>query len=51
MKPYGRKDCHHNHPDIHPPKGWVNWWETELKDVSKKRERRKNKLKKGITEA
>ena len=44
MKPYGHKNCQHNHPDNHPPKGLVNWWEVELKTVSKKRERRKSKI-------
>jgi len=43
MKPYGRKNHFHNYPDNHPPKGFVNWWEVELKDVSKKRERRETR--------
>ena len=44
MKPYGRQTCNHNHRDYHPPKGWVNWWEAEINDISKKRERRKARM-------
>ncbi len=45
MKPYGlTKKIRHNHPDYHPGKGWVNWWEAEYLDtVCKKAERRKAK--------
>lgn len=45
MKPYGlNKKIKHNHPDNHPPKGWVNWWESEISLFkSKKSERQKNK--------
>lgn len=42
MKPYGLiKKILHNHPDNHPQKGRVNWWEKETLDkISKKSERR-----------
>lgn len=41
MKPYGRKNHHHNHIDAHPSKGFANWWEVEIDNVkSKKKERR-----------
>jgi len=43
MKPYGRKKIKANHPDCHPEKGWVNWWE-KIVQLSKKRERREAKL-------
>jgi len=36
MKPYGQKSFHHNHPDNHPLKPFVNWWEAEMLIKSKK---------------
>ncbi len=29
MKPLGQKPHKRNFPDVHPPKGYVNWWEKE----------------------
>ena len=30
MKPLGRKSVRFpSKRDVHPPKGWVNWWENE----------------------
>jgi len=44
MKPYGlRSKLKYNYKDNHPQKGYVNWWEIESKDISKKRERFKQK--------
>ena len=45
MKPYGlTTKILHNHPDNHPPKGWVNWWESETRDkLNPKRERQISK--------
>ena len=43
MKAYGLKNFNHNHKDYHPPKGYENWWEDEIKNVCKKTERRKAK--------
>jgi hypothetical protein len=41
MKPYGlTKKILHNHPDVHPPKGWVNWWESETRDCLRKKAER-----------
>jgi len=38
MKPYGLlRKIAFNHRDMHPPKGWRNWWEE--KSIVKKRER------------
>lgn len=37
MKPEGRR--HYNFPnkrDVHPKKGWINWWEDEGGTVSRK---------------
>ena len=41
MKKYGRQRQHPgNLPDNHPPKGFVNWWESECHSgKSKKRAR------------
>ena len=45
MKKYGRQSQHPgNLPDNHPPKGHVNWWETEYHNgKSKKKARREAK--------
>ena len=32
-----------NYPDNHPKKGYVNWWEVELGDIDKGRERQEAK--------
>ena len=45
MIPYGKnKKLRYNHPDNHPQKGWVNWWEVEIGDVDKNRERQTSKI-------
>jgi len=50
MKPYGlRNKFRYNYKDNHPKKGWVNWWEVEMKTVKSKKSARqgvKNFLKK-----
>ncbi len=49
MKPYGRKQHHHNLPDNHinvklKRQGYVNWWEVEIEGCkSRKRERQLGK--------
>ena len=44
MKAYGlNKKFRFNYPDNHPPKGWVNWWETEMGSVNKGRARQEAK--------
>lgn len=44
--PYGKnKKFTKNYPDSHPQKGYVNWWEVELGDVDKGRERQETKRK------
>jgi len=44
MKPYGLiKKILANHPDNHPPKGYVNWWEAERCPINKKSERQLTK--------
>lgn len=48
MKPYGRgKTIRTPHKkDVHPPKGWVNWWEEICEWVSRRTS--KQRLKKQI---
>ncbi len=44
MIPYGKnKKMRENYPDNHPKKGYVNWWEVELGDIDKGRERQEAK--------
>ena len=44
MKAYGKnRKFSKNFPDSHPPKGWVNWWEVEMGNVDKGRERQEAK--------
>lgn len=52
MRAYGQKYCHHNLPDNHPKKGYVNWWEVEWNKVIKKAERWRGKkqIEEGIIE-
>ena len=47
MKPDGRKTVKFpKKRDVHPKKGWVNWWETIADCIS--RNTRKQKLRKEI---
>ena len=47
MKPEGRKTVKFPEKrDIHPKKGWINWWETIADCIS--RNTRKQKLRKQI---
>jgi hypothetical protein len=45
MKAYGLKNkIRLNLPDVHPQKGWINWWEAEWNKIkSKKTARQKAK--------
>ena len=36
MKPLGQKPSTHNYVDCHPQKGFVNWWEKEIKNFENK---------------
>lgn len=44
MLPYGKnRKFGYNYKDNHPKPGYVNWWEYELGDVNKKKERQEAK--------
>lgn len=43
MQPYGLGYPQHNQEDNHPRKGFVNWWEKDIRSVVKKRDRRNAK--------
>jgi hypothetical protein len=55
MRPLGRKPYKSpSKRDFHPPKGWVNWWESNgndsINDESGNKAREKEKVKKEIEE-
>lgn len=47
MHPYGSRKIRHNYEDVHPPKGWVNWWEAEF-DVYKSKSSERFSIKQAI---
>jgi len=45
MKSYGKSSkIRANLKDVHPPKGYVNWWEVEFGRIDKGSERQKAKI-------
>jgi hypothetical protein len=50
MQPLGRKKMRYNYVDNHPPKGYVNWWESEI-DISCNKKADRQKAKKFLKDA
>jgi hypothetical protein len=51
MKPIGRHPIRFpSKRDFHPPKGWINWWESEINNDETNKAREKEKIKKEIKE-